>query len=362
MTALHDELVGREVARPGRDLAGWTAYLIAALVHLWTLAMAVGGVAMIVATWPDPLPWLPGFVLVAAAFMMRPRIDRLPADAFVVTRTDAPLLFGLVDRVTAELRGPRLDRIVLDAAFNASARRVGLRRRPVLTLGVPLWNILDPQERVDLLGHEVGHFVNRDLRRGLFLGSALTALARLHVLLLGAAAEAEGPAAFVARSLLRFLSLFTAGPYFVLTLLTLRSSQRAEYLADDLGARLATSDVTQRGLLALLLGEGCHNALASVVKRNQTARMWELEREYVASVPATERERLFRRAEHRQLRIDETHPPTHLRWKLVAERPRHVSARVVLGAAESRAIDVELAPGYAEIAQQVRAQVLDRLG
>ncbi|GAA5003812.1 hypothetical protein [Actinopolymorpha pittospori] len=121
--------------------------------------------------------------------------------------------------MTVELRGPRLDRIVLDGAFNASARRVGLRRRPVLTLGVPLWNILDPQERVDL-----------------------------------------------------------------------------------------------------------------------------------------------RRAEDRQLRIDETHPPTHLRWKLVAERPRHVSARVVLGAAESRAIDAELAPGYAEIAQQVRAQVLDRLG
>ncbi|WP_328822533.1 M48 family metalloprotease [Micromonospora rubida] len=72
----------------------------------------------------------------------------------------------------------------MDGALNAYATAVGPRRRRVLCLGLPLWGSLPAQERVALLGHELGHFVNGDPRRSL-LTPAFT--------MLGAAADLLRP-------------------------------------------------------------------------------------------------------------------------------------------------------------------------
>jgi hypothetical protein len=56
---------------------------------------------------------------------------------------------------------------------------VGLRRRRVVHIGIPLWFTLEPQPRVAVLGHEVGHFVNGDLRRSLLVGSSIDTLIEL---------------------------------------------------------------------------------------------------------------------------------------------------------------------------------------
>ncbi|WP_309114375.1 hypothetical protein [Saccharothrix sp.] len=63
--------------------------------------------------------------------------------------------------------------MALDFEFNAGASDHGLRRRRRLVLGLPLWGVLEPQQRVALPAHEMGHFVNGDPTRGIATSPAL---------------------------------------------------------------------------------------------------------------------------------------------------------------------------------------------
>jgi Zn-dependent protease with chaperone function len=356
--------VGSQWARQP-DMAAVAAYVVAALVHLTTLAVAVFGGWLLVVSWPNPFGIVAGLLLIGVAVQMRPRFHRLPAGTRVVTRVEAPTLYGLLDRVTHALGGRPIDTVVVDQDFNASAGWVGTRQRRVLTLGLPLWNVLAAQERLALLGHEMGHFVSGDLRRGLVVGTALNAVGELHLLLRGAAetgggGEVLGGFAFLVRVPLRLLSMLLAALLVALALLTLRAGQRAEYLADALAARLASSRASAGMLRASLLGPGCMRALAYAAQRSRdTQGIWQVERDFVAGIPRTELERLARAAERKSLRVDATHPPTHLRLGL-AGAGESDAAELVLDPAESRMIDRELAPAYTEIAAKVRIDVLDQ--
>jgi Zn-dependent protease with chaperone function len=110
-----------------------------------------------------------GAFLLGVAFVLRPRLGHLAPltdRADVVERTSAPELFGLVERIAAEVGAPMPHVLLIGRTLNAFTTTVGLRRRRVLCLGLPLWATLGPQERVALVGHELGHFVNGDVRRG----------------------------------------------------------------------------------------------------------------------------------------------------------------------------------------------------
>ncbi|WP_406210246.1 hypothetical protein OH807_40295 [Kitasatospora sp. NBC_01560] len=71
--------------------------------------------------------------------------------------------------------------------------------------------------------------------------------------------------------------------------------------------------------------------------------LWQELRDHVGSLPALERERLVRRSRREGRAVNGTHPPTHLRIALLDHRPA-VPAAVSAHAAESAAIDAELAP------------------
>jgi Zn-dependent protease with chaperone function len=149
---------------------------------LLTVALVVTAVTVSVVS-----PVFPVFVLslllLAVAFLIRPRFGRMPKGALLLTRTDAPELYRLLDRVADEVGARRVDVIAIDRFFNASYAAVGLRRRRVVTIGLPLWNALSPEERISVLGHEFGHGVNRDSRHLLVVGTALQTLGRLYALL-----------------------------------------------------------------------------------------------------------------------------------------------------------------------------------
>jgi len=89
---------------------------------------------------------------------------------------------GRLEEVYVAL-GQKHSRALLEEEFNASFGRVGWKQREVLTLGLPLWAILEDAERVALIAHELAHGVNGDPVRGFYVGSAVAALARWHVLL-----------------------------------------------------------------------------------------------------------------------------------------------------------------------------------
>ncbi|HEY7296021.1 MAG TPA: M48 family metalloprotease [Dehalococcoidia bacterium] len=72
----------------------------------------------------------------------------------------------LTGAIARELHMATINEIAVTPASNAAFGRMGWRRRRVLLLGQPLPLTLDSQERVALLGHELGHGVNGDAVRG----------------------------------------------------------------------------------------------------------------------------------------------------------------------------------------------------
>src|SRR6184192_2228243 len=218
-------LAGRPVGRPGWSVARIVLLFAAVVLLAGTLACLAFGIYLIAYHFPTFLI-IPGTVLVLIAFALRPRFPRLDPYAEPLTRDQAPTLFGVVDRVAAAVGAPPPQVIAIDDGFNAWATACGIRRRRVLCLGLPLLGVLRPQERVALLGHELGHFVNGDIRRGPLTRVALSTLGELAELLRPTRRQP-----FSGGGLVNAVS----------ELLARRDAQRAEYLADELGARAGGS-------------------------------------------------------------------------------------------------------------------------
>ncbi|KDN85748.1 hypothetical protein KCH_24060 [Kitasatospora cheerisanensis KCTC 2395] len=243
-----------------RDRATTAAYALAGVVHLVSLTVLLLGLGLVTGLllpgWPGRIL---GVIALAVAFQLRPRLGR-PARDGLLPRAAAPTLYELVDRVCEAAGAPKVDTIVVDGDWNASFAVLGLRRRRQLTIGLPLWTVLSPQQRVAVLAHEIGHCVNGDNRRGLWTGSALNALVAWYRLTLpdwtrsrsGSLGLIVMIADALANRVLWVLNRTVRALVLLMNRLWLRSGQAAEYRADLLAVRL-TSVADTRGTLTALL-------------------------------------------------------------------------------------------------------------
>ncbi|MFC7480781.1 M48 family metallopeptidase [Luedemannella flava] len=180
-------------------------------------------------------------VLILLAIELRPRLGRLSAADRRLTRTQTPTLFGLIDEVAGAVGGPVPDVVVVSEQVNASAGVVGPGKR-VLVLGLPLWAVLPAQHRVALLGHELAHFVNGDVRRLPLVRVATTTLGGLAGLLRFPELDGTvGPVAWLVRGLAWAARSTVLAVHLVLVWIGLRDAQRAEYRADEVAAEVAGS-------------------------------------------------------------------------------------------------------------------------
>ncbi len=334
------------------------AVAIAVCVHALTLAIAALGIGFIVVAGLPGVPF--GALFLAVAWLMRPRLGRPPKED-LVSRTQAPTLFGLIDEVAAALSTPAPDLLVVNDHFNAFWNVVGIRFRRVLGLGLPLFDSLAPQERVALIGHELGHGRNGDVRRGHVVQSAVAALNSLYTLLAPGSrvvATRRDPwlaaAEPLANAIMYVLTRPLAGLIVLQANLMWQDSQRAEYLADALAARVAGTEA-EIGLTERLL----HGRTFEVVARkamhglnDATVDVFAEARVAMEGIPAEERERLRRVARLEQTRLDATHPPPSYRLALL-ERRAPLEPAVVLDAERSAKIDDELAPLRAHLSLRI---------
>jgi Zn-dependent protease with chaperone function len=253
--------------------------------------------------------------------------------------------------------------VVADPNWNASNSAVGWRRRRVVTLGLPLWDALPADQKVAVLGHELAHGVNGDARHGVVVGTSLATLARLRLLLRpgprlhrsrGRVALVEALLPLVAAPLRALVS----GLLMAQLLITLRSHQRAEYLADVMAARVASPASVAAALDTILTGQATHSWVLDRRKFTAgTAPFWDQLRSALAAIPETEKDRRRWVSARERLRVNTTHPPAHLRVKLVQALPPGQPA-VTLSAEQEAQIRAELAPDYTRVA----AQIDDALG
>jgi heat shock protein HtpX len=166
----------RQSLRPGFSLPRLLAYLLASCVHMISLLFLVGSIYCIV-NW-DGRFWfvLFGLFLLGLSWVTRPRFGKLEKHETIVSREEHPALYKIVDDLCGAAGVRPIDGIIIDQQFNASVTTIGLRGKKILTIGLPLFTILPKEERLALLGHEVGHIANRDLGRSVFVGGAITTL------------------------------------------------------------------------------------------------------------------------------------------------------------------------------------------
>jgi Zn-dependent protease with chaperone function len=225
-----------------------------------TLGLIAFAVWMIVSTWLAPGMVIICTVILLVGFEVRPRIPNVPKD--VLNRLRFPRLFGLTDQVSAEMGTRPVAGILITPRFTAGVARTGLLRRPYLEIGLPLFMILDPQERVALLSHEMGHLVNGDPGRSLIIATALESLVTWAYLLVpGRGAPRARPASTFmlsgaiaqrfAEMASKIMMVFAGAVAWMMVHLSWRDSQRAEYLADHLAAEVAGSAGTTQMLRKL---------------------------------------------------------------------------------------------------------------
>lgn len=360
------EVVSKERAlRPAVHLSTLLAFGIATLVHGIALGLAVLGGWIIINAWPNLLLAAIGVICLAVAWFFRPRLAQLNGE--VLPRDQYPALYRLADQVAGALNSPKLDGIVVGGWFNASFSRVGIRQKRIVQIGLPLWSILDPQERVALLGHELAHGVNGDPVRSFFVGTAIDSLMTWHHYLSPMRLRTIG-GRFIRRAgfedllaaiiLLPFSSLAWLAAY-ALSHLLWRESQRAEYLADYLAATVSSTPAAVSLLNKLHFGSMFPftvNVLLSEASGSFLARY----RQRVLATPAREFERMKRVGRLEGARLDATHPPTTYRMDFLAARSI-VEAKVSLSAFESELIDRELVKLQPAFERELRERYYGRV-
>jgi Zn-dependent protease with chaperone function len=349
--SLYQQVSRSPASRPGWNAARVASYLVACVIHACSLGLFVLG-CWILLTMLNIITFIPAVAALMLAVELRPRLGSLRKARHIRRRGDTPVLFALLDRVAAELKARPVDVVIVSTAFNAAYATVGLRRRRVLHLGLPLWELLPGDQKIALLGHELAHGVNGDSRHGLIVGSSVAALARLRrVFLPGRSRYPRNAFLELFARIIQIVISSAIGAVLALqNLITLRARQRAEYYADMLAGRLA-SPASAAGMLDILVtGRSTYSYIAErQAFREDSAGYWDELRAAIAAVPETERERRRRVSARKPLRIDESHPPAHLRIATLHGREQTEPA-LRLAAGEEEQIRAELAGDYARVA------------
>lgn len=341
--ALDKRLVDRVGSGRSTWLARVAAFVLVTPVHLASVVLTLGGIALVVlgAGWWQ---WLMAAFLLAIAWTTRPHLGGRAASGSVLLTSDrAPALTELVGDVVRRLGTRPPDEIRLDADFNAFVAPRGVRGRQ-LVLGAPLWAALGPQARVALLGHELGHLAHGDLLSLRYVGSAYRTLGRWVDLLdpLGAEMYRHSTPILV-RAMMAPPRLLVVGYLHLLDAVNAASSRRQELYADLASALIAGTD----GAVDCLESSLMHDAVDVIANRAAVdptrPDLGEAIATRMESYDAGQRAGARRLARDDRRSIDASHPPTVDRLRLI-ESVERMPSSIVLDLDRSRLIDKELAP------------------
>ncbi|WP_284117647.1 M48 family metallopeptidase [Streptomyces fragilis] len=244
------------------------AYAVAGVFHVVTAGLFAAGLSLTVLGFSTVVQPMIGLLLLALTLTLRPRPQRLDTDLPTLREADAPALFALLHRVADSTGVRRVEAVQLTAGFSARVVHHGFRRRRCLALGLPLWVGCPPQQRIAAVAQALVESGPRNVRRGVFVGSALGALrggvramgaggsqasARIDVHAYRADEMAAGVAVVQARSraterVLWLPRIAAAACARLLLRLTRPSVRQARLASDEAAARTASTRATLAAL------------------------------------------------------------------------------------------------------------------
>ena len=353
---LHGELLASRDLRPRPSVGFIVAAILSIGITVLLVASVLVGVQLILSG--NLFAILVGAILLLAAFASRPRRNVIPDDGRV-SRDEAPALWGVFDRIADALGTRPPDVLIVDGGWNAAVGVAGLPRRRFAIVGLPLFAALSPEERVAVVGHEVGHWVNGDPARSGIVWYAIGVLVAWSTVLdpEELAPSDEGIVGILAIPLtltmraLSWLLLYGASG---LLLLVFRDQQRGEYYADRLAAQLAGRDAAIRALETLGNDKPYTIGVQGLGIASEGRDLISSLRAAIAATPPREHQRLRRAEKLEGSRLDSTHPPTAFRMEMLRAGEPH-PPQLVLQATVSEALDAELAG----LAPRIQANLAD---
>ncbi|MBO9522965.1 MAG: M48 family metalloprotease [Nocardioidaceae bacterium] len=265
----------------------------------------------------------------AVVVLARPRVVRLPDDATVLGREEYPALHRVVEEMSEAVGAKAPAVLAVDLDFNAYVTSVGrpLRRRSAMVLGLPMMSLPSWSVRLGVIGHEAGHLRGRDTVRNRLFGTADSVLGTARQLLTpGDDLDAEeswygdsdAAAARAAAPMVRVILGVLAAPFHAVALLldrlTVNEGQHREYLADRRSAQVVGSAASVGFLLEA--DEGLATVVGAAARRGEDPFGVLLDR---PPMTAEQRSRRLGALAAERIRADSSHPPTHLRVRLVDE-------------------------------------------
>lgn len=286
-------------------------YGVATLILLVPVSVICLGLWMIIGLSQHMFAILGGIVILGAGLVLLPRPHK--SEERTLTRAELPRLYTLLDDVAGALGTKAPDGVQFNFDLNASVTVYGLlRRQRVLTIGVPLWQVLSPQERVGVIAHELAHFVNGDPARGVLIHAAMQTVARWDFLWTdNDTVYVRDTLTILMEGIQWLLRLPVRGAGRLLMWLQYTASQRAEYLANGLAAQVAGRDEVVALFRKFALAPLAHQAVPMLYpySRDQNARIFDVM--VTAMTNATPEQRTAFEAEQARdkTRMDQSHPP-----------------------------------------------------
>jgi heat shock protein HtpX len=346
--ALFEEFSER---RPDGNLRTFSHVFLVLLSLGMTIGTAVCALVGVVDITEGGPMILAGLGLILIALILRPRLGRLPKRARRLQRDAAPTLYGLVDRIAEAAGGPAPDFISIAFSYNVGTGRGGLLQRRFLSLGIPMWLVLEPEQKVAMLGHEIGHFVNVGSRRSLMVQPALQTFAVLtdythfrESITQTSNRRHMNMFEVVVRMVMRFVSTVFLMIHLALAALGMRDARRAEYLADGTASDVAGTEALIGLHERVLLLPRIANVVAYNAETKRSLQWLGL----AANIHSLRRDDVpvLGQATMRATSLWDTHPPLGLRLRMAKAWPAQ-KPKVELTVAESAAIDRELNAWYA---------------
>lgn len=332
--ALVEALKRTPPTNPGFHFSTLLAGILALLVQGMTIFFLAVGIwwFTIFLQWGNWLALIGAIILFGIVWLTRPRFVSIPP---TLPRNEFPALYTVVDQVADALGSPKVAGIAITPEFNASLGRYGLQQKTVLVLGLPLFFTIKGQEKIALIAHELAHGVSGDPLRLGWLQIAIRTLQQWVYLLRPQSQSNVGRGTLIG-SLVDISSIFTTiagfvvekivyALMYVLSILTYRNSQRAEYRADYLSAQAGGTNGALSALDKSYLASNFYSLVQRVaLGTDKTSDLFTEFERYSAALPPREKERLHRATLMEGSRLDVSHPPTAHRIEVLQAHPVHL--------------------------------------
>ncbi len=297
---------------PQFTVTKFVSVLLALLTYgvILAIAAALFYVAYTQHVYPDLIRF--AIVVLAAGVFSTivPHFEEVPPEMVRTQEKDFPAINDIVERVALAL-GVAKPMILMTEQFTATFGRIGFWQQPVLCLGHPFLSVLNQEELVSLIAHELSHSRDGAITRRPIVRTALIALDRWNYII-------QPERLLYIRNRFWFYVLFPLTILCTVAILPIRAmtylieiccfrdGQLAEYIAD--ASSLAVTD----GEKAVSLLRKSHyrhlQALTMAYESAPARRKYTHLLNQLNEIPEREFERVWRIAQRENMSLRSTHP------------------------------------------------------